>query len=45
MADRLRLSLDRDTEGTGGLIAEASSGGFSGVCKAWFNFYLLTSDF
>ncbi len=37
MIDRLRLTLDRDTDGTGGLVAEASSGGFSGVGMAWFN--------
>jgi hypothetical protein len=37
MTDRLRLTLERDTDGTGGLVAEASSGGFSGVGMAWFN--------
>lgn len=37
MIDRLRLTLERDTDGTGGLAAEASSGRFSGVGIAWFN--------
>ncbi len=37
MTDRLRLTLDRDTDGAGGLVVEASSGGFSGVGIAWFN--------
>lgn len=37
MIDRLRLTLDSDTDGSGRLVAEASSGGFSGVGMAWFN--------
>lgn len=37
MIGQLRLTLDRDTDGTGRLVAEASSGGFCGVGIAWFN--------
>ena len=37
MSDYLRLTLQRDTNGTGELFAEVSVNGFSGVGSAWFN--------
>ena len=33
----LRLTLDRDTDGTGALNAEARSGAFAGRGQAWFD--------
>ena len=37
MADRLRLTLNADPDGTGELIVQASSGGFAGFASAWFD--------
>jgi hypothetical protein len=37
MKESLRLTLDRDDDGTGVLTARAQSGGFSGVGSAWFD--------
>jgi len=37
MPDLLRLTLNRDSDGTGELVAEVSADGFSGVGSAWFN--------
>jgi len=34
---RLRLKLQSDSDGTGQLIADVSSSGFSGHGRAWFN--------
>jgi hypothetical protein len=33
----LRLSLERDDDGTAELIAHVNAGGFAGVSSAWFN--------
>ena len=37
MADKLRLTLQADPDGTGLLFVEASSVGFSGRSSAWFD--------
>jgi hypothetical protein len=37
MADKLRLTLQADSDGTGQLIVQASSGGFAGSASAWFD--------
>ena len=37
MTGKLRVTLQRDTDGTGQLFVEASSDGFAGCSSAWFD--------
>jgi hypothetical protein len=37
MGEHLRVSYERDTDGTGRLVAAVSAEGFSGVGSAWFS--------
>lgn len=37
MPGRIRLSLQRDSDGTGQLFVEASAAGYSGRASAWFD--------
>lgn len=37
MADYLKIKLDKDDDGTAGILATVKSGAFSGSGEAWFN--------
>ena len=37
MTEYLKIRIDRDDDGSAGLIAEVRSGFFSGKGEAWFN--------